>query len=958
MRNTMRKNQKGFTLVELIIAVAILAVVTLAVCGFIVVGSRSYTSANTDIMLQQDAQLALNQMSDVIIDTTESISYSGLVGGSMQTVLKDSEFSGEATDKCLAVVNKKPETGDLNQNPSYWFYYSKADETIYFNEVDLYDGIADPAAGPTESEIKDKFDAASTDKAVLAEHVTEFSVDVSQFEQNRVVMLALTFENGNRMYSTSNNVTVRNRIAINNITVGPMKRADEFVINAPDSITLEPGETYTFTGLKVNGEDAAAGSVTWSLLGEEKNGSFISPNGTVTVGVGETRKNFTVVATRAAFADSRSTKEVTVQVKRVTDVSLTCAQSTVKSGDTVTINATAVGNYLGVQCNGCPDSPAIDYDVTDWTTTNATKGDATARKLEITIASGLTDTDEVVIEATSLLSTKKVYDNVTGQLILKVEKGDEGEYPIQGDLKFGTDNDPGILDYMRSNLKTDWWRYVVCVRVREMDAKNALDDRVVMYYSTAANIRFFPDIYGLELNRSYKVFFQIIDPVSVDTRQKKANGQIGSYFEDTPQEIIDEYFAHIDSSTGKYTGKKYEWDGLYSGMLNQPTITVTYNGITYPNSLHDYYESVNLGSVGAGSGIINKFGLGDAINVDKNTILNDIEYVVYKDGTRLYGYDEASNSYTGERNYAGGLIYMEDRGSSMIMKRNSGSTPPAEAYGIYTVVPGFRYANSLDIRDYEYIYPVKNGALDTSKFFIPGKGGGDYSEHYYPQDWCKITVKVSTGLTLQLPSENGEERWASFPLPADKDFPFERGLTTEQTITRNLNVYTALGEYKSTLNNATITCKYIPADDAYEITLVTSESKPKADIVTKYGPYKCKVGQDSWTTLNAVPEVDEKSYWKSRIFFNYPYRGDIMMELPLPGESGFPTEAVNASEFVTNKQFWFVYDKYGEENWNNANFKFKYTKSGNTYTVTVSTDWGVECGTWTCSSTGDKWVKQ
>ena len=65
----MRKDHKGFTLVELIIAIAILAIVTLAVCGFIVVGSRSYTSANTDIMLQQEAQLALNQISDVIIDT-------------------------------------------------------------------------------------------------------------------------------------------------------------------------------------------------------------------------------------------------------------------------------------------------------------------------------------------------------------------------------------------------------------------------------------------------------------------------------------------------------------------------------------------------------------------------------------------------------------------------------------------------------------------------------------------------------------------------------------------------------------------------------------------------------------------------------------------------------------------------------------------------------------------------
>lgn len=852
----MRKNQKGFTLVELIIAIAILSVVTLAVCGFIVVGSRSYTSANTDIMLQQDAQLALNQMSDVIIDTTESISYSGLVGGSMQTVLKDSEFSGEVTDKCLAVVNKKPETDDLNQNPSYWFYYSKDDETIYFNEVDLYDGIANPDAGPTASEIKDKFDAASTDKAVLAEHVTEFSVDISQFEQNRVVMLALTFENGNRMYTTSNNVTVRNRIAINDITVGPMKRADEFVINAPAVITLEPGESYSLANradFNVNGAPAAAGSVTWSLLGEEKNGSSISPDGVVTVGPGETRKNFTVVATRAEFADSRSTVEVTVQVKRVTDVSLTCAQSSVKSGDTVTINATAVGNYLGIQCDGCPDSPAIDHDVTDWTTTNATKKEPVGtRKLDITIDSGLTENDEIVIEATSLLSKNKVYDDVKGILVLKVEKGDEGEYPIQGDLKFGTDNDPGILDYMRANLKTDWWRYVVCVRVREMDATNALDDRVVLYYSTAANIRFFPDIYGLELNRSYKVFFQIIDPVSVQTRQNKANG-VGEYYEDSPQEIIDEYFAHIDSSTGKYTGTKYEWDGLYSGLLNQPTITVTYNGITYPNSLSNYYESVNLETVGAGSGIVNKFELGDAINVDRNTILNDIEYVIEKDGTRIYGYDEESHSYTGERNYAGGLIYMEDRGSSMIMKRNNNNTPPAEAYGTYTIIPGFRYANSLDIRDYEYIYPLKNGALDTSQFYREGKGGGDYSEHYYPQDWCKITVRVHNDKNLTLTLQKNDKAKIYLAVPSDSTFTaetwaggygFKLGSTEKQVSnTMWLAAYKESGEGMGNIS-IKLTYWYDSMDDLHKISVTTEQGKD-------LGTYSCKYGERSWTCIKA-----------------------------------------------------------------------------------------------------------
>ena len=38
----MFKNQKGFTLVELLIVVAIMSIVALAVCGFIMSGVRSY----------------------------------------------------------------------------------------------------------------------------------------------------------------------------------------------------------------------------------------------------------------------------------------------------------------------------------------------------------------------------------------------------------------------------------------------------------------------------------------------------------------------------------------------------------------------------------------------------------------------------------------------------------------------------------------------------------------------------------------------------------------------------------------------------------------------------------------------------------------------------------------------------------------------------------------------------
>lgn len=882
MRNTMRKNQKGFTLVELIIAVAILAVVTLAVCGFIVVGSRSYTSANTDIMLQQDAQLALNQMSDVIIDTTESISYSGLVGGSMQTVLKDSEFSGEATDKCLAVVNKKPETDDLNQNPSYWFYYSKADETIYFNEVDLYDGIADPAAGPTESEIKDKFDAASTDKAVLAEHVTEFSVDVSQFEQNRVVMLALTFENGNRMYSTSNNVTVRNRIAINDITVGPMKRADEFVINAPDSITLEPGESYTFTGLKVNGEDVAAGSIKWSLLGEEKNGTTISESGTVTIGVGETRKNFTVVATRAAFADSRSTKEVTVQVKRVTDVSLTCAQSTVKSGDTVTINATAVGNYLGVQCNGCPDSPAIDYDVTDWTTTNATKGDATARKLEITIASGLTDTDEVVIEATSLLSQKKVYDNVKGILKLKVEKGTKGDYPINPGFKFGTDNDEDvgmIYDYMYEGL-SDYGRYAVAVRVREIGETDISKDQVIMYFSgQGKNLRFNPDMFGLELNREYEVYMQAILPVDTSQYQGIPNAAANQFGEDSFGQIEAEYKGHLDPSTGEYIGTTYEASGLFYGRLTPPTITVDCDGVLYPNSTN---TSLNYTLIGGGSVVIDKlkFGPDNTVqNVKPATLVangNNVVVSVYKgsvsaenrvsgfnpgsdietvtvvkeDGTKEKkpvcnpGYDSdhfgsGFNQGMFSMNNGNGQASHDPWYGTNYMKRDTNNSDTA-AIGTYYVVPGYVYANQPNLGNYIFIFQDLTNP--------------DYNFHYYPQENAAIPLVVELAdFNLEL-TGNGVKGNMSFPLPTDGNFPFDLQKEGEQTWRyseiQSFDIYNDSAQRITTLSLRPV-CTWDKSTDTYTIRITDWVYWPTVGEGKYYGTYKCKYGESKWTCVEA-----------------------------------------------------------------------------------------------------------
>lgn len=297
----MRKDHKGFTLVELIIAIAILAIVTLAVCGFIVVGSRSYTSANTDIMLQQEAQLALNQISDVIIDTTDSISY----GNGTELVLKDSEFSSEPDEKILVVINshngKSAEDSESqNDNACYQFDWKKDTETIYFRTSKAGVVIDETHPKPEEREWDDW--------AILAQHVKELHIDISQFEENRVVMISMTFQNGNKEYTTSNNVTVRNRIALNKIDIEPMKKANEFTITTVRDIVLEPGDSFNLmdkTQIDTTSDDQA---VKWELVDTGTSTSSVSADGQLTIGTNETRKTFLVRVSRVneEYANQRN----------------------------------------------------------------------------------------------------------------------------------------------------------------------------------------------------------------------------------------------------------------------------------------------------------------------------------------------------------------------------------------------------------------------------------------------------------------------------------------------------------------------------------------------------------------------------------------------------------------------------------------------------------------------------
>ena len=72
-----RKNNRGFTLVELIVSTAILSIVVLAASAFMVAGTRTYSSLSYTVRLQYEAQIAMAQLQEYTVDCTDGIAWDG-----------------------------------------------------------------------------------------------------------------------------------------------------------------------------------------------------------------------------------------------------------------------------------------------------------------------------------------------------------------------------------------------------------------------------------------------------------------------------------------------------------------------------------------------------------------------------------------------------------------------------------------------------------------------------------------------------------------------------------------------------------------------------------------------------------------------------------------------------------------------------------------------------------------
>lgn len=177
-----RLNNKGFSLVELLVSLAILAIISLAVVGFVSASTSSYRSISANVNLQFESQTVMAQLQEQLIDCNGGVSFSSETD---TLYVMDYENSD-----CFVHI----------------FKYVPSDEKIYYRKTPVYSDISEGVY---------TYSFADGTGDIMSSRVTEFNVDIKSAGSDNVnraesVFVAISFSNAGKSYTGQQTIALRN----------------------------------------------------------------------------------------------------------------------------------------------------------------------------------------------------------------------------------------------------------------------------------------------------------------------------------------------------------------------------------------------------------------------------------------------------------------------------------------------------------------------------------------------------------------------------------------------------------------------------------------------------------------------------------------------------------------------------------------------------------------------------
>ena len=399
-RRTIRKeknNSAGFTLIEMIVTVAIIAIFSGVVVTLITTGSSLFRGVSGNTKSQVKAQETLDEIEDLIIDANRSIYYAYGSGTDMGTQITSDIDDSNTASKTFIACNEY-ENGDGTSRYVFdvldWvgsegkLYYSQREytkassNTEEKNENGTGDNSEDQQTADTSGISAESMDngvavfasadndsgngvvsGGSSDKAkdskeliarsVFAEGIENFTADVTKVESERIVRFRLTTEENGKKVKTLHTVNLRNRIQV-------MKPDDAFatasstdvrinIVGAPDSIDAGKSKIlgYNLTG---NGSIDPT-TLKWEIVDGTEKGYF--PELDPTYGKLTINDNATGTVTVIVYAKTSDGKQT-----------VTSAPVTIKINNTKTVTGIKTENVEIIL--GLDTEEAVSYDLNDY----------------------------------------------------------------------------------------------------------------------------------------------------------------------------------------------------------------------------------------------------------------------------------------------------------------------------------------------------------------------------------------------------------------------------------------------------------------------------------------------------------------------------------------------------------------------------------------------------------------
>lgn len=182
------KNNRGMSLLELIITFALLGIVSLAVVELLSTGANSFRRVSTEVSLQYEAQLTMSQLQEYLIDCSGGVCYAGNI---------------------LYVADAGSNAG----GPVWYihcFRWDTAKEELYYwkGTVTYDEHSAAACTLPADD---------SSDWALMSSYVDGFSAEpgTSSTSNTQFCHISLDMTLAGRSYATEQTITMRNPVIMN-----------------------------------------------------------------------------------------------------------------------------------------------------------------------------------------------------------------------------------------------------------------------------------------------------------------------------------------------------------------------------------------------------------------------------------------------------------------------------------------------------------------------------------------------------------------------------------------------------------------------------------------------------------------------------------------------------------------------------------------------------------------------